>query len=426
MSVIFSYDFDAGQTTFNSDWTNSGVTLSTGGVVPAGYCVACSSGTAHHAFTPTATISLRTQEAIILPPATSAELAPLAIGVSHSSTPDFYLYFVGFDNLGRFFIRWNEITSIVYSSAGVAPTDGTWFALQWRLSQLTSTTVSVAVDVNNTTVWTTTWDQSGHGFLGADTSGTFTSLYLTPTPLTIQNRLSATDKIEVDSSNAKITWPLLSSNTMTQLLTPSPTLAVTGMAVTSGGSTLTLTGTFRPPVLAYVQLDGIYTAFTLVSASTTTIVLTFSPAIATTNVCAKVYSQLCWETTAIPPPTTFCTTTPPTVVTYPTVRERVFVLPFETNLMLFLNRIEFLVQAGEGLVTGQGSDPTMEVRFSRDGGKTYGNAFLVKPGKIGEYDTRSYINRLGRGRNFVCKLRVSDPVFWALLDCYADMEEGTS
>ncbi len=117
---------------------------------------------------------------------------------------------------------------------------------------------------------------------------------------------------------------------------------------------------------------------------------------------------------------------PPATVTYPTARERVFVLPFETNLMLFLNRIEFLVQAGEGLVTGQGSDPTMEVRFSKDGGKTYGNAFLVKPGKIGEYDTRSYINRLGRARNWVCKVRVSDPVFWALLDCYADMEEGTS
>jgi hypothetical protein len=426
MSVIFSYDFDAGQTTFNSDWTNSGVTLSTGGVVPSGYCVACSAGTAYHGFTPTATISLRAQEAIILPPATSASLEQLFIGVAHSGTPNFYAYYLGSDNLGRFYIRWNNVLSPVYSSAGVAPIDGTWYAVQWRLSQLTSTTVSVAVDVNNTTVWTTTWDQDSLGFLGADTSNTFSTLFIHPNQLTIANQLSATDKIEVDNSNAKITWSLASSNTMTQLLTPSPTLAVTGMAVTGGGSTLTLTGTFRPPVLAYVQLDGVYTAFTVVSASTTTIVLTFSPAIATTNVCAKVYSQLCWETTAVPPPTTFCTTAPPVTVTYPTVRERVFVLPFETNLMLFLNRIEFLVQAGEGLVTGQGSDPTMEVRFSRDGGKTYGNAFLVKPGKIGEYDTRSYINRLGRARNWVCKVRVSDPVFWALLDCYADMEEGTS
>ncbi len=117
---------------------------------------------------------------------------------------------------------------------------------------------------------------------------------------------------------------------------------------------------------------------------------------------------------------------PAPTTTYPTVRERVFALPFESNLILFLERIEFLIQAGEGLVTGQGSDPVVAVWFSKDGGKTYGNGYTVRPGKMGEYDKRAYLNRLGRARNWVCKIRVSDPVFWAFLDCYVDMSEGTS
>jgi hypothetical protein len=116
----------------------------------------------------------------------------------------------------------------------------------------------------------------------------------------------------------------------------------------------------------------------------------------------------------------------PTTTTYPTVRERIFALPFETNLMLFLERIEFLIQAGEGLVTGQGSDPVVAVWFSKDGGKTYGNGYTVRPGKMGEYTKRAYLNRIGRARNWVCKIRVSDPVFWAFLDCYVDMSVGQS
>ncbi len=125
---------------------------------------------------------------------------------------------------------------------------------------------------------------------------------------------------------------------------------------------------------------------------------------------------------------TFIVAAPPPAptTTYQTVRERIFALPFSTNLMLFLERIEFLIQAGEGLVTGQGSDPTVGVWFSKDGGKTYGNGYILRPGKMGEYTKRSYLNRLGRARNWVCKIRVSDPVFWAFLDCYVDMEAGLS
>ncbi len=123
--------------------------------------------------------------------------------------------------------------------------------------------------------------------------------------------------------------------------------------------------------------------------------------------------------TATPPP-------PPVITTYATRRERVFSLPFEMNLWVFLQRLEILVQSGVGLSTGQGSDPKLMLSISRDGGHTYGNEMQLGVGKIGEYQARAFANRLGRGRNLVCKVACSDPVFFALLACFIDAEAGTS
>ncbi len=118
--------------------------------------------------------------------------------------------------------------------------------------------------------------------------------------------------------------------------------------------------------------------------------------------------------------------TPVVIATYATRRERVFSLPFDMNLWVFLQRLEILVQSGVGLSTGQGSDPKLMLSISRDGGHTYGNEMQLGVGKIGEYQARAFANRLGRGRNLVCKVACSDPVFFALLACFIDAEAGTS
>jgi hypothetical protein len=47
-------------------------------------------------------------------------------------------------------------------------------------------------------------------------------------------------------------------------------------------------------------------------------------------------------------------------------------------------------------------------------------------GKLGEYDYRAFLNRLGRARNPVVELTGSDPVFVTLLDATVDIDEGTS
>jgi hypothetical protein len=68
------------------------------------------------------------------------------------------------------------------------------------------------------------------------------------------------------------------------------------------------------------------------------------------------------------------------------------------------------MEAGVGLVTGQGSDPTIMMQYSKDGGKTWSNEAWVKFGQIGANRVRAVWRRLGRARDWVFKFRVSDPV----------------
>jgi len=78
----------------------------------------------------------------------------------------------------------------------------------------------------------------------------------------------------------------------------------------------------------------------------------------------------------------------------------------------FIDQIELGAQVGVGLSTGQGSDPTVLARVSRDGAMTWTPAMAARLGKIGEYLTRVTWRRLGRVRldRFVLEVVVTDPI----------------
>lgn len=87
-----------------------------------------------------------------------------------------------------------------------------------------------------------------------------------------------------------------------------------------------------------------------------------------------------------------------------------------------LNRLEINLETGIGLVTGQGSDPYLIISVSRDGGKTFGTERFVRVGKLGE---RIKVVTGGFGRfdtSCVIRLRVSEPIFWAIYDAQAELE----
>ena len=82
------------------------------------------------------------------------------------------------------------------------------------------------------------------------------------------------------------------------------------------------------------------------------------------------------------------------------------------------------LQAGTGLVTGQGSNPRVCLRWSDDGGHTWSNQHFVDAGKIGEYGRRAIWRRLGHARDRVFEISVSDPVAWRLLEAYLQAQAG--
>ena len=76
------------------------------------------------------------------------------------------------------------------------------------------------------------------------------------------------------------------------------------------------------------------------------------------------------------------------------------------------------IEAGTGLVTGQGSDPEIMLRWSDDGGHTWSNEHWSKMGKIGEYYRRVFWRRMGmtlKLRDRVYEVSATDPVKIAIM-----------
>ena len=70
-------------------------------------------------------------------------------------------------------------------------------------------------------------------------------------------------------------------------------------------------------------------------------------------------------------------------------------------------------ETGVGLITGQGSDPQVMLRWSDDGGHTWSNEHLKSMGRIGQFGKRTLWRRLGatmKIRDRVYELSGTDPV----------------
>jgi hypothetical protein len=67
-------------------------------------------------------------------------------------------------------------------------------------------------------------------------------------------------------------------------------------------------------------------------------------------------------------------------------------------------------------------DPQIMLRFSDDGGKTWSNERWISAGQQGTYKTRCRFRRLGRSRDRVYEVVVSDPIPWRIVDAYLDAD----
>jgi hypothetical protein len=80
------------------------------------------------------------------------------------------------------------------------------------------------------------------------------------------------------------------------------------------------------------------------------------------------------------------------------------------NKELRVDWLEVLLEAGVGLQSGQGSDPVMMLRWSKDGGHTWSQLRNMTMGRVGKYRARARAGRLGKARDWVFEVSISDPV----------------
>lgn len=99
----------------------------------------------------------------------------------------------------------------------------------------------------------------------------------------------------------------------------------------------------------------------------------------------------------------------------------------DDNQWVFVTELELAMQPGVGLVSGQGSDPEVVLRVSRDYGQTWTSAGPRSIGAMGRYFDRCRWLRIGRTRadRMVLELSMTDPVKCAWLGCWLAADAGT-
>lgn len=83
---------------------------------------------------------------------------------------------------------------------------------------------------------------------------------------------------------------------------------------------------------------------------------------------------------------------------------------FRGNKRTRIDQLYVDMEVGVGLSSGQGSDPQVMMQISKNNGATWGNELWKSLGRVGAYLQRVVWRRLGVSRDWLFKIRVSDPV----------------
>lgn len=74
------------------------------------------------------------------------------------------------------------------------------------------------------------------------------------------------------------------------------------------------------------------------------------------------------------------------------------------------------METGVGLNSGQGVSPVISIECSKDNGRTFGTPRTFSLGAMGNYRTRVVSRRWGSSRDFVFRIRMTDPVKFAITE----------
>lgn len=92
------------------------------------------------------------------------------------------------------------------------------------------------------------------------------------------------------------------------------------------------------------------------------------------------------------------------------------------NLLTTINSLYLHGEFGKGLTTGQGSDPQLMLRYSKDGGYTWSNERWKTLGALGNYNQRVTFYTLGTQREWLFEFTITDPIKFSLSELGFDLE----
>ena len=108
-------------------------------------------------------------------------------------------------------------------------------------------------------------------------------------------------------------------------------------------------------------------------------------------------------------------------------RVRIAPVIAKQNKMMFVSRLEIVVQPGIGLdgdPDAVGANPQMMLRYSGDSGATWSNEMTASAGRLGNPDARIVFDQLGSGRAWVPEISVTDPVNWVIVTANIEATAG--
>lgn len=108
------------------------------------------------------------------------------------------------------------------------------------------------------------------------------------------------------------------------------------------------------------------------------------------------------------------------------IRTRVTRIFHKDGLSITFRSLILDPEAGVGLITGQGSDPQVMMRYSWDGGRSWSSDLWRSLGAIGQPEYKPTWTNLGHGYDWVFEFSCSDPVKFNLFNIFADIEIGRS
>lgn len=97
---------------------------------------------------------------------------------------------------------------------------------------------------------------------------------------------------------------------------------------------------------------------------------------------------------------------------------------WQNDKYIGIQQIQIDMEQGVGTATGQGLNPVIDLQVSPDGGNSFQSVGFSAIGKVGEYRTRVLYNSLGAARDWVLKLRITDPVHRVITGATATVTGG--